>query len=251
MSKCVALVVLMVVVAQCTVKDKRSNQVTILPPELSDPYLQSFRNKNIRFIVFERIGEIDPRPDTIELDVHGNVVSITGPYEREKRAYDARDFLVKRMMFSDFSVQYIARYSVRGDTLIQTMRECNSRDWNLHGDTTTRPYKVNFFVLDSEGKVTQEFDDGFGPLMYIYSESKLVRKEIEVSLNSDDEYHWETTAEYNYYENGEIKDIKEFDRLKKEFLFFFSKGLLDSSRVTRYIQDMASHNRYKYRYIYY
>lgn len=93
MSKCVALVVLMVVVAQCTVKDKRSNQVTILPPELSDPYLQSFRNKNIRFIVFERIGEIDPRPDTIELDVHGNVVSITGPYEREKRAYDARDFL--------------------------------------------------------------------------------------------------------------------------------------------------------------
>lgn len=251
MSKCVALVILTVFIAQCTVKDRSSDQVTILPPELSDPYLQSFRNKNIRFIVFERIGEVNSRPDTIELDSRGNIISITGPYEREKRAYDSNGFLVKRWIFSDFSVLYIARYTVRGDTLIQTLRECNSRDWNLQGDTTTRLHKVNFFLLDSEGRVTQEFDDGFGPLMYIYSQGKLVRKEMEVSRNNDNEFHWETSAEYNYYENGEIKDIREFDRPKKEFLFFFSEGLLDSSRVTRYIQDITSHNRYKYRYVYY
>lgn len=110
MSKNVALVILMIIVTQCTTKDRARTQVIILPPEMSDPYLQSFRNKNIKFIVLDRIGERNPRPDTIELDGWGNVIAITGPYEREKRAYDTNGFLVKRRISSDFSVQYIARY---------------------------------------------------------------------------------------------------------------------------------------------
>jgi hypothetical protein len=247
----IASAVLLVMVVQCTLKQPDSGEVKILPPEFSDPYLECFRDKNIRLIVFERMGEIDPRPDTIELDVKGNIVNITGPYERERRAYDSNGFLVKRRIFSDFSVQYIARYLVRGDTLIQAWRECNSRDWNLRGDTTTRPYKVNFFVLDSHGRVTQEFDDGFGPLMYIYSQGKLMHKEIEVSRNNDGEFHWEIIAEYSYYENGEIKSVKAKEGYHRDHLFYFSKGFLDSSRVTWHTRGGSFQDRYKYRYVYY
>lgn len=251
MVKGLALIVLLVVIIQCTTNDKHNAGRVVFPPEFSDPYLQSFRNKNIKFIVFERIGEINPRPDTIELDRKGNVVNITGPYEREKRAYDANGFLVKRRIFSDFSVQYIARYSVRGDTLIQTMRECNSRDWNLQGDTTTRPHKVNFFVIDNDGRVIQEFNDRFGLLMYIYSQGKLVRNENEISLNNTDEFRWETTAKYSYYDNGEIKDVRVQEGYHRDHIFYFSKGFVDSSLVTWHTRGESFSDRYKYRYVFY
>jgi hypothetical protein len=247
----IASAMLMITAVQCSEKQRETTERTITPPELSDPYLQSFRNKNIKFIVLERIGDKNPRPDTIELDGWGNVINITGPYERENRAYDATGFLVKRRVSSDFSVQYIARYLVRGDTLVQTVREYNSSDWNLQGDTTTRSHKVNFFVLDSQGRVTQEFDDGFGPLMYIYSQGKLMRKEIEVSRNNDEEFHWETIAEYSYYENGEIKSVKAKEGYHRHHVFYFSKGFLDSSQVTWHTRGGSFQDRYKYWYVYY
>lgn len=78
-----------------------------------------------------------------------------------------------------------------------------------------------------------------------------MRKEIELSRNNDDKFQWETIAEYSYYEDGEIKNIKAKEGYHRGHLFNFSKGLLDSSRVTWHTRGGSFQDRYKYRYVYY
>jgi hypothetical protein len=250
-SRNIAYLILMIVAVQCGSREKVQTGVVFLPPELSDPYLQSFRNKNIKYITSERLGRLkDPYPDTIDFDRRGNIVRIKRYGEEEKRAYDANDFLVRRWQRSDVTVQYIARYSIHGDTLVQSWRELNSRDWDLRGDTITRPHKVKSFVFDRNGRLIHEFIDGSGPMIYIYSKNKLVRKEIEQRRNDENEFSVERTAEFDYDDLGEIKTVKSrlLDGQDSEYLFYFSKGLLDSCQYRVY---QSLEQRYKYQYVYY
>jgi hypothetical protein len=249
-----ALVILMIVVAQCGSKGD-VQIVTSLPPEFSDPYLQSFRNKNLKYVLSERIiGTKALDPDTIELDRRGNIVRIAGPNGREKRAYDVNNFLVRRRLSSDIVENYIARYSIRGDTLFQSWRELNSNDWNLHGDTTTRPYKFKIFVFNQNGKVIHEFNEQFGLINYIYKKDILSYKEFEIRRDNEEEFHAEKFAEFTYDHNGEIEQIKLLDERLDEGIekkFFYSTGLLDSSQITYPREYLLRQERYKYRYIYY
>ena len=223
-----------------------------MPPEFSDPYLQSFRNKNIKYVISERLEAKDLYPDTIELDQQGNIVRIRRWGEEERRTYDSNGILLRWWLRSDITLHYIAKYSVHGDTLVQLWRKLNSHVWDLGSDTTTRPYEVNFFVLDKSGRITQSSRDGFGPTIYIYSKNKLVRKEIEIKRNNEDEFHWEKTAEYAYDDNQEIKTMKIIlHDGREEDIFYFSAGLIDSCKITSYKDYGTFQARYKYRYVYY
>ena len=249
----ICLLILTLIGVQCGSKEKVQTGVANLPPEFNDPYLQSFRNKNIRYAISERLSLTrDPYPDTIDFDQRGNIVRIRRYGGEEKRAYDSNDFLVRRWERSDVTMQYIARYSVHGDTLIQSWRELNSHDWELRGDTTSEPHEVNYFVFDQNGRVIQEFNDGFGPMNYVYSDGKLVRKEIEMRQNNDDNFHLERTTEVTYDSNGEIQKLKlsQLNSRDPERLFYFSKGLLDSCTVTSVREEGSRRVRYRYRYIY-
>jgi hypothetical protein len=249
--KNIALAILVLVIVQCGSKDNLKSPVTISPPELSDPYLQSFRNKNIKYIIFERLGRVkDPYPDTIELDHRGNIVRIHRSGEEEKREYDGNDFLIRRWLRSDVTVQYLARYSIHGDTLVQSWREFKSGDWDLRYDTTTRPHDINYFIFGLNGRVTHEFIDGSGPMIYIYSKNKLIRKEIEQRRNDEDEFSLEKAAEFEYDDLEEIKTVKSrlLDGQDSEYRFYFSTGLLDSCQYRAY---QTLEERYKCRYVYY
>lgn len=227
------------------------------PPELSDPYLQSFRNKKIKYVISERLEVKDFYPDTIEFDRQGNIVRIRHTRiwgDEERRAYDSSGFLVRRWLRSDVVLQYIARYSIKGDTLVQSWRELKSHDWDLSGDTTSMPREVDHYIFDQKGKLIHGSDeDHGGPIIHIYSNNKLVRKEIEVRINDEDEFHKETTAEYEYDVNGEIQKIKLFNTLYgSQQVFYFSSGLIDSCHITttRY-DDRPRLERFGYRYVYY
>lgn len=240
----------MIVAVQCS-GEKAQNGVLILPPEFSDPYFQSFRNKKIKHIISERLDRVRiPHNDTIDFDRRGNVVRIKRYGEEEKRAYDTNDFLVRRWQRSDIAVQYIARYFIHRDTLVQSWRELNSSDWDLQGDTTTTTHDVNSFVFDRNGRIAYEFLDGSGPMIYIYSKNKLVRKEIEQRRNDQDEFNIERAAEFVYDARGDIKTIisRMLDGQDSQHNFYFSNGLLDSSH---YLRSKSIEERYRYRYVYY
>ena len=250
-SKNIAYIILTIVALQCGRKEQVQSGVTISPPEFSNPYLQSFRNKNIKHIISERLGPTkDPYPDTIDFDRRGNIVRIKRSGEEEKRAYDANDFLVRRWQTSDVTVQYIARYSVHGDTLVQSWRKLNSRDWHLQGDTTTRPHEINYFVFDRAGRIIQEFIDGSGPLTYVYSKNKLVQKEIEQRRNDEDDFKLVIAAEFDYDDFGNIMTVKSrlLDGQESEYVYYYSKALLDSGHFYVY---RSLEERYRYKYIYY
>ncbi|MGC3945588.1 MAG: hypothetical protein QM762_13895 [Chryseolinea sp.] len=242
------LLVLVIAVLSCNNKQTAANRRTIYPPEFSDPYLEAFRGKNIKFIVSE-----PPLSDTIEFDRRGNLVRIKKYGQEEKRAYDSNNFLIRRWIRSDFTKQYTVRYSNHGDTLIQIWRELNSNDWILRNDTTSFPHEVDHFVFDKSGRIIQEFDDGFGPVRYVYSHGKLSRKEAEVRRNNEDEVHLEVIADYAYSTNGQLQrfTLQELDSRDVERRFFFLNGLLDSSSVTSVKGDGIRLQQYRHRYVYY
>jgi hypothetical protein len=165
--------------------------------------------------------------------------------------YDVNGFLIRRLVRSDFAVQSIAQYSVRGDTLVQSWRELKSHDWKLRGDTSTvGRLEVNLFVFNKEGKITHEFSDRHGLVIYIYSKGKLVSKEIEIRRNNEEKFHVEKIAEFKYDKGGQIAQIN-FNSVNREKHFFFSAGLLDSCHVAGHHGSESWIERYKCRYVYY
>ncbi|MGC3945589.1 MAG: hypothetical protein QM762_13900 [Chryseolinea sp.] len=181
-----------------------------MPPELSDPYLESFRDKGIKYVISEKLGRAtDPFPDTIQLDRLGNVQRIRRYGEEERRAYNDSNFLVRRWLRSDVTVQYDIRYSMLGDTLVQSWRELNSRNWDSHQDTSGRQRDVNLFVFDPAGRIAHEFTDGVGPVDYIYDKNILVRKETLIRRNNEEDFHMETVADFKYDDLGKIKFIRD------------------------------------------
>ena len=65
----------------------------IRPPEWSDPYLQAFRGKNIRYAIVENKGG-DTRPDTIEFDREGNIITTKRFWSHNRFFYDSAGFKV-------------------------------------------------------------------------------------------------------------------------------------------------------------
>jgi hypothetical protein len=235
---------------QCTSSDRARQNANIRPPEMNNPYFQSFRNRGIKYILFEHMPATSASPDTIELDQFGNVIKITGPYERENRDYDRNGYLVRRLVRSDFTVHCLARYSAHGDTLIQSWREFESRDWDLRGDTTTKQREVNFFIFDERGRIILESKDGFGPLNYVYSGDKLLSKEVEIKRENDDQFHTIKVAEFTYDAAGDLTKIRYADGEQREDIFYYSHGILDSCEQIRKGFMGALRDRYRCRYIY-
>jgi len=250
-----ALIVLIIVGIQCGRRDDTRSEAIVLAPELSDPYFQSFRNKNIKYALLEQIGPRDWR-DTLEFDRRGNVVRIRRYGEEEKRTYDEKDFLVRRRVMSDIAQHYIARYSIHGDTLVQIWRELKTLDWDLRdGDTATIwPNIVNFFIFDQNGKVIEEYGESQDASTYVYSKNTLTHKEIEIRRGYEDEFHVERIAEYSYDSKDKIKKIRLHSLHppeEEEQLIYFSGGVPDSCRVTWKRKTELRQERYKYRYVYY
>src|SRR5687767_9983188 len=95
----------------CT-KSERSSVVR--PPEWSDPYLQAFRGKNIRYAIIENKGG-DTRPDTIECDHEGNIIRIKEFWSHKRFYYDSAGFkVIETQSNGTYKIQYVTR----GDTLI-------------------------------------------------------------------------------------------------------------------------------------
>lgn len=221
-------------VALLSCSDKRS----IFPIEFNDPYLNSFRGKNIKYVIMER-QDRQSSPDTIELDNAGNIIRIKSWWSTELRSYDSIGFLQRLRHRSDITLNYILRYSLKGDTLQQTWREINSPEWNLDSDTSSTTHHVLFFICDGKGRIATEID-GESLIKYIYVDDLLVKKATYNGYPLKLFHGWQ----YDYDSNFVLKRIvRTFENQEQEITNFLD-GLPYSGN------SVQSGGQYKYRYVY-
>jgi hypothetical protein len=213
----------------------------ILPIEFSDPYLNSFRGKDIKYVILER-QDWHSNPDTIELDRVGNIVRIESGASTVRQSYDSLGFLRRKLERSDISSHYLIRYSLKGDTLLQIWREINSSNWNLGTDTSSRWHHVVIFEYDSKGKIATEINGGSDVIKYVYEDDLLVKKEAFTSI-----YPMVYSHAWLYeYDNDSVlkRIIVQWPKERGQDVVFFSGGLPDST-------SSLKSGQYKYRYVHY
>lgn len=212
--------------------------------ERSDPYLEAFRNKNIRYAVVET--DSDFRPDTISFDKLGNVVRIWNPFYREKRGYDSEGFLVRLWHYNDFTTSLVANYSWSGDTVNQSWRAVVPTAWELTQDTSSVRYGTPIrFIVNKAGKILEEKNPSLNEMIkYIYVDNKLARKEGYMVHPRGRTKTWI----YDYDSSGNIARISFFRGDHESEVHYYTKGLLDSTIV----KDPEPYKSIKkFKYIYY
>ena len=217
-----------------------SAKKSILPIEFNDPYLNAFRGKNIKYVILER-QDRQSIPDTIELDKAGNIIRIMSWWSKELRSYDSQGFLQRVRQQSDITLNYVLRYSLKGDTLQQTWREINSPDWNLNTDTVSNRDHVILFIYDSKGRIDTEIEYGGSSIKYVYVGDLLVKKARPTRYPLKFFHGWQ----YDYDNNSVLKRIVRTFESQEQEITTFSGGLPDSGN------SVESGGKYKYRYVYY
>jgi hypothetical protein len=208
------------------------------PPERIDPYLESLRNKDIRFILgisTINVGKVD----TIELDREGKIVRLDKLGGSERRSYDACGFLVKRCKFSDFVASYTAKYTIANDTLIRTWGEFADGDCDaVKGDALE--LSTTIFILDEKGQIMEEIDRGTGRKhSYRYENGCLIQRVDGDSGDFYDYDHDRKLIKYTRKFHGKI--IEEYN---------FQDGIIESSSIYNF-PDGSLIQQNKYRYLYY
>jgi hypothetical protein len=138
--------------------------------EWSDPYLQAFRGKNIRYAIVEKKGG-DTRPDTIEFDREGNIITTKKFWSHNRFFYDSAGFKVIQWQLSCTYACYKIQYVSRGDTLTSRWREY--RQWtptNTNDTTTISLPQSDEWRFDKEGRVIENIGRSS---KYIYDGDKL------------------------------------------------------------------------------
>lgn len=211
----------------------------ILPIEFNDPYLNSFRGKNIKYVIQQNEDQ-HLYPDTIELDKAGNIIRIKSWFVTELLSYDSIGFLQRKLHVSDIVLNYVIKYSPKGDTLQQTWREINSSDWNLGMDTSSIRHHVVLYIYNSKGRIESEQVYGRNLIKYSYDDDLLVKKDAYTSIHP---MEFSNIYQYEYDTNSVLKRIvRTYSSQEKEITIFFDG--LPYSRTTE-------EGEYKYQYVYY
>jgi hypothetical protein len=248
---------------RCTLDTDVTERGKILPPEYSDPYLNSFRNKNIHYIVIYDKGG-DTRTDTIELDRKGDIIKTKRFWRTERRAYDSAGFCIRLWQNSDITGNYHLKHSIKEDTLIQWRREYNSDEWAPMTDTSTHAFVYHGtekFVFDESGRVTFEYwdqpdemtmnqgrDDEM--IRYVYSKDKLIERELYTFQNSKYELSNHGVWRYSYDKKSELSKIETVWGFRYE-TYWLSNGLIDSTLEIDKHYSPPSRDGFEYRYIYF
>jgi hypothetical protein len=194
--------------------------------EFPDPYLASFKNKGIQYLL--RFDANFPEEiDTTAFDKEGNVIWVKEVWSRDQYRYDSLGFLNRYLSISDVIQNYSINYKIIGDTLIQTWTEIIHRNWDYDLNDLNENGKIVIkFKLDKAGKVISEVDEfGKTSSIYVYDKSyRLIRAE---TFSFDGELIRKT----NYrYINEVLSEIELIANNKVLFTHYFSgKGLLDST----------------------
>lgn len=216
-----------------------------------DPYLDAFRNRNIKYMLtylttsdssdFEAVSN-----DTTTFDRQGNFLFRKAFMHHERRQYDSLNFLTRMLVITDgprqnYTINY---YFDSNSNLVQEWFDHKyTLEWSLPKSDTGALVNTIKYELDDKGRVIKEIGStGKVYSIYLYdTQNKL--SEIKSFKVAGDEPLSKST--YTYDEKGLLKKIvfASGENVERE-AFYYTDGLLDSARDSRGF-------RRRYEYIYY
>ena len=214
-----------------------------------DPYMDSFRDQRIKFMIAYDPSSPDIT-DTTFFNETGDEIQHRG-YGRmqEKIEYDSLHFIKHQLILNDIPGNFVYEYSFdKNGILNQECREVQHLNWRIEKSDKSTPVRTVFFEVNEQGQVIKETDTTSHQIsVYSYGEqgNLLSREFLQQDLKPSG-----YVLKYEYYEPLKLKIIRHLDGDRKITEQFFSvKGILDST--VRYDDYGKKDYAIRYRYVYY
>jgi hypothetical protein len=224
-------------------QQQKSTPVTTALPKLhKDPFTESFWNRKIAYV--KRIGL---STDTIFFDAIGNIVKeVSFGKVMLRREFDQNHYLLREWNANDHeNVTY--SYDTSSSLIIQRVEYLATPEWNNQSSLKRRSEDYIIFKLDQSGNILREVNLKADVVVdYLYEDSNLVERRFH-GLGTP----IELVLEKYQYKGKELYRIQKFLYAEKEprFIYYYSSGLLDSTREFSLDGKVIETLKYKYSFI--
>ena len=209
-------------------------------PIFLDPYMDSFRGKNLKWMV-----GYDPRDssliDTTFFNAGGDMTRKKGFMSDIRMEFDENHFITRRMQSGENGSNFLIENSIdpKGIVRQQWWTLNNHLRWDYDNAERDSLFRVVKFEFNRRGLLVKSIDSTANAIVvYKYDENRLSGKE-EFDLTTGVK---EQTWYFLYDDQNEIKEIGVSLPEFKISTQYFSKGLLDS------MVDTRGTIRYRYSY---
>jgi len=169
-----------------------NNEDTVI--NTTNPFASSLWDKRIKYLLEENS---DGGYDTTKLDSAGNVLEVKSFGSTERYRYNSQRFIERYLYKGDVIENYAIFYRRKGqDTLVQMWLRLPHNNWNYDKtdiDSTNR-HTVTF-IIDQDGKITQEIDTMRNLVKSYYYDHDLLSRTEEKQIHSNT---LSETAVYKY-----------------------------------------------------